>query len=338
MRKLSIFVKGPTYANVTATLALILSMSAGALAAKRYIITSPSQIKPSVLKQLHGQRGQRGEQGIAGALGVQGLRGLGGPAGPQGIPGIPGSLGVTGEVGPTGPTGGGATGPTGPEGSHTGPTGPTGEKGATGATGGGTGGSGTTGPTGPTGPTGTGGGGGGGREACVTQKGPPERIECSLVSKGTETGAWSATIHAPAGTEQVQTQAAASFPIKLKTNEAVTLTYRNEEQSLAPAPPCLGSAQEPLAEPGNFCTYRGGNTAGIKEKGVEVGNIDKNAKFFAFNGANGEHITKTGLANEGDESVLLVFRTNEFSEETPIDKIALESNLNAQGSWAVTAK
>src|SRR5436189_5604299 len=109
MRKLSLFVRGRTYANVTATLALVFSMSAGALAAKHYIISSVSQIKPSVVKQLRGQ-GPRGAQGIPGPLGVQGLRGLGGSAGPQGIPGIPGSLGVTGEVGPTGPTGAGVPG------------------------------------------------------------------------------------------------------------------------------------------------------------------------------------------------------------------------------------
>jgi hypothetical protein len=41
-----------TYANVTATLALVLAMSGGAFAAKHYLIGSTSQISPSVLKSL----------------------------------------------------------------------------------------------------------------------------------------------------------------------------------------------------------------------------------------------------------------------------------------------
>jgi len=41
-----------TYANVAATLALFLSMGAGAVAASHYLITSTSQIKPSVQRSL----------------------------------------------------------------------------------------------------------------------------------------------------------------------------------------------------------------------------------------------------------------------------------------------
>ncbi len=41
-----------TYANVAATLALVFSMSAGALAASHYLITSTSQIKPNVRRAL----------------------------------------------------------------------------------------------------------------------------------------------------------------------------------------------------------------------------------------------------------------------------------------------
>ncbi|HEY2216259.1 MAG TPA: hypothetical protein VGH21_02110 [Solirubrobacteraceae bacterium] len=39
-----------TYANVVATLALVFAMSGGALAAKHYLVTSPKQISPKVLK------------------------------------------------------------------------------------------------------------------------------------------------------------------------------------------------------------------------------------------------------------------------------------------------
>jgi len=43
-----------SYANVAATLALVFSMSGGALAANHYLINSTKQIKPSVLKKLKG--------------------------------------------------------------------------------------------------------------------------------------------------------------------------------------------------------------------------------------------------------------------------------------------
>src|SRR6202043_2254580 len=41
-----------SYANVAATLALVFSMSGGALAAKHYLINSTKQINPKVLKAI----------------------------------------------------------------------------------------------------------------------------------------------------------------------------------------------------------------------------------------------------------------------------------------------
>lgn len=79
--------------NVIAVLAFVLSMSGGALAAKRYLITSTRQIKPSVLAQL------KGAKGVNGAPGAQGPQG---PAGPVGARddnrdnGSDGSSGLTG--------------------------------------------------------------------------------------------------------------------------------------------------------------------------------------------------------------------------------------------------
>ena len=46
-----------SYANVTATLALVFAMSGGALAANHYLITSTKQINPKVLKKLTGKTG-----------------------------------------------------------------------------------------------------------------------------------------------------------------------------------------------------------------------------------------------------------------------------------------
>jgi len=55
-----------TYANVAATLALVFSISGGALAAQHYVITKVSQISPTVRAQLRGSRGPQGSQGSPG--------------------------------------------------------------------------------------------------------------------------------------------------------------------------------------------------------------------------------------------------------------------------------
>jgi hypothetical protein len=77
-----------TYANVTATLALVFAMSSGALAAKHYLISSTKQISPKVLKALKGRTGSTGPAGQTGP------KGKAGPAGKQGKPGANGA-GVT---------------------------------------------------------------------------------------------------------------------------------------------------------------------------------------------------------------------------------------------------
>jgi hypothetical protein len=76
-----------SYANVAATLALVLSMSGGALAAKHYLINSTKQINPKVLKKLKGKAGKPGAAGLPGAAGPTG------PAGPTGKEGPTGAAG-----------------------------------------------------------------------------------------------------------------------------------------------------------------------------------------------------------------------------------------------------
>lgn len=73
-----------TYANVAATLALVLSMGGGALAAKHYLINSASQINPKVLRSLRGAAGARGAPGAPGATGAPGPQGREGREGKEG--------------------------------------------------------------------------------------------------------------------------------------------------------------------------------------------------------------------------------------------------------------
>jgi hypothetical protein len=79
-----------TYANVALTLALVFAMTGGAYAAKKYLITSTKQIKPSVLVQLKGKNGKNGTNGTNGTNGAQG------PAGEKGAAGTNGTIGKDG--------------------------------------------------------------------------------------------------------------------------------------------------------------------------------------------------------------------------------------------------
>jgi hypothetical protein len=102
-----------SYANIAATLALVFSMSGGALAATHYLINSTTQINPRVLKALRGHAGKKGATGATGAAGPQGKEGPSGPEGKEGH----GASGPQGKEGPVGPEGKeGKEGPIGPEG------------------------------------------------------------------------------------------------------------------------------------------------------------------------------------------------------------------------------
>ncbi len=79
----------PSPATIIASVALFVALGGTALAASHYIITSTSQIKPSVLRSLRGKAG---------------LRGPAGAAGPAGTPGAAGAAGPKGAEGPAGPT------------------------------------------------------------------------------------------------------------------------------------------------------------------------------------------------------------------------------------------
>jgi len=87
-----------TYANVAATLALVFSMSGGALAATHYLITSTKQISPKVLKKLKGATGPSGATGATGATGKEGPTGKEGAAGKEGPAGKEGKEGAAGSA------------------------------------------------------------------------------------------------------------------------------------------------------------------------------------------------------------------------------------------------
>jgi hypothetical protein len=78
------------YANITATLALVFSMSGGALAANHYLLSSTKQVSPKLLKKLKGKTGATGATGPAGSTGAQG---------PGGAQGKEGKTGPEGEAG-----------------------------------------------------------------------------------------------------------------------------------------------------------------------------------------------------------------------------------------------
>ena len=67
--------RNPSPAVAIASVALFFSLAGTGLAASRYLITSTSQIKPSVLSALKGKRGSAGPAGAPGAAGLAGAAG-----------------------------------------------------------------------------------------------------------------------------------------------------------------------------------------------------------------------------------------------------------------------
>jgi hypothetical protein len=91
-----------SYANVVATLALVFAMTGGAFAAKHYIISSSTQIKPGAISASRLSKSARES--------LQGQTGKTGPAGVAGPNGPPGPAGAPGGTGPIGPSNGYSTG------------------------------------------------------------------------------------------------------------------------------------------------------------------------------------------------------------------------------------
>ena len=77
-----------SYANITATLALVFAMGGSAIAARHYLIRSTKQISPKVLRQLRGHTGKTGAPGPRG-IGVAGPAGATGPPGQSALSPLP---------------------------------------------------------------------------------------------------------------------------------------------------------------------------------------------------------------------------------------------------------
>ncbi len=250
-----------------------------------------------------GSRGAVGPEGPLGPTGVTGATGPAGPAGEAGLPGPTGATGVTGQAGATGATGAnGANGATGSAGAAgvAGATGATGPTGATGSTG--AGGNGPTGPTGPTGPGATG------------PTGAPGIRASKLASEQSETGAWSIVTpitpaESPTPAEKHLAATAISFPIPV---EPAPKSVHYIAQGATPPAGCSGTASSPVAEKGNLCVF-------TSEESLLA------AVFHAIE-------SPEGAAGASSFGALLSF---EGTLESPAEGAA---NINARGTWAVTAE
>jgi Collagen triple helix repeat (20 copies) len=96
---------GAVRRNLVAWLALFVALGGTSIAASHYLITSTKQIKPNVLKELHGTRGPTGPAAPAGPRGSAGAAGSPGAAGPAGANGSNGARGETGPQGSPGTNG-----------------------------------------------------------------------------------------------------------------------------------------------------------------------------------------------------------------------------------------
>src|SRR5262249_50685473 len=99
-----------------------------------------------------------------------------------------------------------------------------------------------------------------------------------------------------------------------------------------------GSPNEPQAERGNLCVYRGTQKGKeTEDKNIKEPNATGNAETFAT--PVGEFIPQGGECKTGPNvcqtAVLVVFRTAQFAE--PGVTVTAASYLDARGSWAVTA-
>jgi hypothetical protein len=287
-----------SYANVVATLAMVLAMSGGALAATHYLITSTKQISPKVLAGLKGRQGPAGAAGAAGPPGTKGEPGANGAAGTAGTKGDRGTVGEKGELGPKGEKG--EKGSKGEPGENVASKTLTSSDAACNKEGG----SEFTSESGVT-------------FACNGKEGSPWTASGTLPSGATETGQWSLSSGAAEveGKLEESRSVPLSFSIPLALASTTTPHYIGEgeeekephESQAIKEGKCKGPANNPKATAGNLCIFLFGTQTNAKE-------------IFVVNAGD------DGPEEVGPTGVLIFF--------VP-EKVGL---MSASGTWAVTAK
>lgn len=212
-----------TPGTAIATLALVLAMTGGAYAAKKYLITSTKQISPSVLKAL---KAANGKPGANGANGAQGPAGPAGPAGAKGENGAPGEPGHEGKEGKQGEPGTSVKSEKlAPHNAHC-------QEGGSEFT------------------------------AAENKKtyacnGSPWTVGGKLPSEATETGVWSVAGTAAGFISTGEIWVPISFTVPLAVPlEETKVHFLQPGQTGATGSGCAGgSEKDPTAEPGNLCVY-----------------------------------------------------------------------------------
>jgi hypothetical protein len=147
------------------------------------------------------------------------------------------------------------------------------------------------------------------------------------------------------GGPQAEADGVVSFSPKYPLETSLKLNYLNEAEALAVKTTiCLGSTNEPQAERGNLCVYRGAQKPAEAENDKEI--VEPGAEPVAgvlgdtFATPAGEFIHNKVECNKENgqcqTSLLVVFRTKGFTSG-PIGTVAAPAYLDARGSWAVTA-
>ena len=292
-----------------AVVALIFAVAGGAYAAKRYVITSKGQIKPSVREMLQGKRGKRGPVGPVGPAGTNGKDGARGPAGTNGSNGTNGvsPVGVAFEGNQNGCSEGGIE----LKGAST-----TilcnGKRGRNGVS------IFSTQFSGPEGPCAEGGtkfeGGSGDTYACngvPGTAGSPWTLGGTLPSGETETGVWTTMLGPLETFGNYSGQIAISYTLPLLTAQAAgnvqvnAPAYNGEDETGAEHEKCPGKVDNPRAKKGFLCVY-------TQQKSYKSVGVQSN-RF------------KTGV-------VLTVFAKPKEGEV-----VVSQPGSTAFGTWAVTA-
>jgi hypothetical protein len=126
---------------------------------------------------------------------------------------------------------------------------------------------------------------------------------------------------------------ALAIPLCEAPHDLMKVTYCKASLSATPGAcsGCPGIVEEPAAEEGNLCVFRG-------EQQGSLETADEHASFFSFENQKGESPSSERLTMR--QGALIIFRTEPFSTTVKHNSEAVlttAASLNAFGSWALTA-